>query len=757
MAEATYILEGAESLSTYATRKNNPAAVWIRSQSGHWATATWGEAIALGTMDRNFGSAPVTVEEPSTIFLVGEFGQTSGLVSHNEAHIVIQRANGTFEIVKETGELKTSSVVSFNEIIVLQPGDRIHLVASFEANQNIYTTFSYQFKISANNAGIIVANTVLGNTWKDQSDFLWRFGVWYSDVYGTDFDEEFEVCFNDPGSGDFSLLAETGETMYTEAGEDIVTFDPAGGYTYRVYATADDFFTLSFDNVVILQGNQWPVTYTVDLTGPAYGFGAHKLRLQGTNGGQRTASNPAGIACVIARLRPGTESVEEYVFWTAAIADAHGGKNRFACPWSGDKGIEIRMSQLAVRGGKKTYNFPGNMYGAADRHGFNNDETLEFQGWKYGYTTPGTRNVSWYQPSRDAKNGHYFRNGTEYPFINFRGELHPLQNYLNVVRWKAPKAGRVRMYGTCYDANSGGGNGVIVWLGRMAVADGPANKGNVAEFIVKSQSTSDRSITSYDGYGYSTTTVVAQEYIQWNKVVDVRKGETFYFVVGPDTDHSYDTTQLNWNMYYESINFADTNLALREMTEDVGRYQVIMPNYYPGKGQGYQGQLKYFANKFSDRGALSDVKMSDWIDSTWVPLLQRQNMTPDTAYYADRGNGTLDIRAAFHMGGAQWWNRGQSGILLSSQFRLHNYAPPPGVTLRDYIETDWQSGPQAQGGSSVRTLFRSLIGGLYGVEASFTWKTPNSNTSYSVMLNDDTLLPTGLTFVERGMTYEYGY
>ena len=363
MAEATYILEGAESLSTYAARKNNPAAVWIRGQQGHWATATWGEAIALGTLDRNFGSAPVTVSEASTVYLVGEFGQTSGLVSHNEAHIVIQRANGDFELVSETGELKTSTKIEFNEIIVLQPGDKIHLVASFEANQNIYTSFSYQFKISANNAGIIVANTVLGNTWKDQTDFLWRFGVWYADVYGTDFDEEFEVCFNDPGEVDMDLLAENGDTMYDETGQPIQVFDPSEGYVYRVYATCDNMFTVSLDSKVILQGNQWPVTYTVDLQGAEYGFGAHKLRLQGTNVGGRSAANPAGIACVIARLKPGTQSVDEYVFWTAAIADAKGGKNRFACPWSGQNILEIRMSQLAVRGGKKTFNFPGNIGG----------------------------------------------------------------------------------------------------------------------------------------------------------------------------------------------------------------------------------------------------------------------------------------------------------------------------------------------------------------------------------------------------------
>lgn len=737
----TFQIESAESLSTWAVRHgSNKSAIYIRSQSGHWTNTTWGGTFVLGGFDRNTNAYPITVTESSTVYVVGTFQQTAGVVSHSEGHILIRRANGTHEIVWESGELRNSSPQPFDIKVTLNKGDSIHPVGSIEPNRNIYTKFEYQVNVLPNTSGIVRTQDVIGETHKAANFFLWQFGVWNQDVFGQSFDHTFEFCVTDPGEGDTALLAENSETIYQENQDVLHAIDPNDGYSYIIYATADNYFTIHIDGQPVLTGTDWTQTYSAVLPVDTMFYGPHSIRIEAYNAGARGGGNPAAVSVVIYRLNS-MGQVNDALFHTAQIADSTGGRNAFACPWSADPHIEVKMSDIARRGGGLTFQFPGNWFGKAHRDGNKAPDIQNYQGWRYGYASwAQDLRVTYYDFATEAQRGHVFK-GTGWgglPFLNYAGEAHPATNLLNVIQWKAPRAGRVRMFGVAADVNSGGGNGVIMWLGKMKTST-HVRGADVREFINKPQNT--RGI----------------QYIKWNKTVNVKKDDVFSFVVGPDTDQGYDTTNIQWNIYYETVNdFTGAELSLREQTEDIGRYQVLIPRYQlPGSNEPAQNNSAT-ATTFSDRGQTSDVKMSQWIDSTWRPILARQSMTPDTAYYSDKGNGVLDVRAFFHMGGAQWWNKGKTGQLTRSQFRLMNVAPPTGVTFANNFEREWQTGPGAKNGTAVSTLFTGLVGGLYGVQAAYTWITPNQAAPYSIVIDGRTSLPAHVSFIERGMTFKYG-
>ena len=404
----------------------------------------------------------------------------------------------------------------------------------------------------------------------------------------------------------------------------------------------------------------------------------------------------------------------------------------------------ISMSQLAIRGGKGTYRFPANWYGYTKRHGETAAGVQGWMGWRYGYATHpgGDQTVTWYNPATQARNGHLFRGNSGvsiFPFMNVRGDVHPMTGMLNVIRWRAGKGGRMRFYGFVSDTNSGGGDGVTFWLAKMKSVDGKANGSNVAEFVIPPTGTQQTAIGGR----------------HFNTVVSMRDGDCFYLVVGPNNESSYDSTNVTWNMYYEDVNFQNTHLSLREMTEDMGRYQVVMPNYRPSKPGmsnrqlGMSGQNLSLQNKFSDRGELSTIPMSQWVDTTFVPEIQRTASSHDTAYYANQGNGMLQVRVAFNPGGAQWWSSG--GTVTSSQLRLINLAPPSGVSFINNVERDWTYSGAGSGGAKLSAKFDGLVGGLYGVEGKINWTTPNGG-SYAMDISDTGDLPGWITFVQRGLT-----
>ena len=272
----------------------------------------------------------------------------------------------------------------------------------------------------------------------------------------------------------------------------------------------------------------------------------------------------------------------------------------------------------------------------------------------------------------------------------------------------------------------------------MKTADGQASAANVAEYVVNPDNTFTR---ASQGRIFNTTT-------------NCKAGDCYYLVIGPNTDPSYDTTQINWNMFYEETNFTGTKLSLREMTEDMARYQVIMPNYRPSRPglsnaqSGTNGQSLALQTKFSDRGELSTIPMSQWVDTTFVPDIQRTAASHDTAYYANQGNGMLQIRMRFHPGGAQWWSSG--GTVTTSQLRLINLSPPSGVSFSNHVERDWTYAGAGSGGAQLMVKFDGLVGGLYGVEGKIQWTTPNGG-NYNVDISDTGVLPSFATFVQRGL------
>lgn len=438
----------------------------------------------------------------------------------------------------------------------------------------------------------------------------------------------------------------------------------------------------------------------------------------------------------------------------------------------------IHMAQLSCMGGSRTFRFPSNFQSYITKRGFTADSGLQgYMGWKYGYSLPTTRNVVWYDPTSRFKNQTLFR-GPEFtgaplfPFMNVNGHMHPHTGMLNVLRWQAPVDGAVRFLGHLFTVNHGGGNGTIYWLGKMKADGGPANASNrtatLASFHLKGGTSPQYVIPTIN----TTHSGDNRPWDWFNVTQNVKKGDTFYLVLGPNSDPSYDSTFVALNIYYENwtaIPHKNACYSLREMLEDQARYQTVLPRYaerYDG-----HGQTNNIGRKFSDsdNSPGRGCRMSDFIDSTWIPSLINSGFQWDTAQYDNVGTGALRVNMNFAMNGKMWWGEGQNGNVISSQFRVKNMTPPETLTFVESVERDWQAsntGATATTGG-LGSTFTGLVGGRYKAEYEIKWKTPQSTDKnsrgqgnpdfYTFNSNNNNLLAPVNLWIDTNLMQNYGY
>ena len=442
---------------------------------------------------------------------------------------------------------------------------------------------------------------------------------------------------------------------------------------------------------------------------------------------------------------------------------------------------DVKMTELATRGGARTFSFPRNWYGFTRRHSGDNNALQGWMGWKYGYALPN-RTVKWYVPSRDVHPSNkgilagYKAPGTDggvFPFMQSSGRVHPHVyngNYLNVIRWKAPHSGAVTFFTMVKTVDHEGGNGIIYWVGRMGTDGGPANAGNRVEKVCGAEIKGPWSPKA--GHISQRVPFDANE-----KTLLVNAGDVFYMVIGPNSQPNYDSVQVRWDIRYSAAfkgGYANSNLSLREMTEDMARTQVIMPNYR-------HGQTKASSLKFSDRGESKNVSMGDWVDTTWVPCAVNQSYIYDSAPYNHAGNGSIAVTLHQSPTNLQWWNttrykkRGRwrtrlsPGKVTNVMFQIRNLSPPAGVSFLNGIERGWQTGgyeqwvtqvnPTVKGPTSTWeglknhpwTVFMKLVGGSYAVDYELYWETDASKAAgkkHHVMMGADSCLKPNNIIIE---------
>jgi hypothetical protein len=452
----------------------------------------------------------------------------------------------------------------------------------------------------------------------------------------------------------------------------------------------------------------------------------------------------------------------------------------------GDAVANIGFSDLAKRGGALTFSFPHNWYGFGRRNDLKSSSLQGWMGWKYGFSRPNGRKVEWYHPTNHqqpgnagtlvARNAGIPGGSNIFPFIASSGSMHPHGGgYIchNVIRWKAPYTGVVRMLFSIHTTHHAGGNGIIFWVAKMSKDGGPASGGNVKGFMF-----GPKNIFGINSPGKWHAGIGSRwPSFTGNKTVSVTKGDTFYCVVGPDTSPNYDSLDVNWDIYYENHEpLTGANLSLREMTEDMARTQVIMPNYR-------YGQTKDSSLKFADNGGVhSDatsgpVHVRDWIDTTWIPHVVNHGYHFDTTVYNQAGNGSLFAHLYYSMAGAQWWNwtsssggKNVGGVIEDASFQLRNLSPPPGVSFTNGVEGQWQVGaysaalkaaaPHVQGPTARWTTqpwvaFTGLVGGTYALDYALNWKTPWGK--YEINFDANSCLKPNNMIIEKHLVSNYGH
>ena len=397
--------------------------------------------------------------------------------------------------------------------------------------------------------------------------------------------------------------------------------------------------------------------------------------------------------------------------------------------------MAIAMSTIAKRGGSLSFNFPGDFYHAILLYGQTSSSIQGWKDWRYGYANRSTGAVTWHNMSYNRSNHTSTTSGKiSVPFFNTRGECHPSNSGMNVLRWSAPRAGKIRVQGQIMDANRGGGNTVSYWVGKMKTLDGRATSANVSSWV------------SPPGDGGS----VGLLFNSGN--INVSRGTCIYAVVDSRGDASYDTTVIKMSIYYESCSDLDgLNMSLGSQTLQMGKYSAIMPNYYVGNKSATWANHGQNAKQIAKTPSYSTGKglsMTDWQDSTVVPVIHRSSTTRDTHWYASVGNGTLNVDMVYGPDGAQWWG---TATTVRSSMQLYNYAPP---SIKN-----WPVGvkeKEANSGTSVATNFSGLVGGSYAVGSVIVWKVNGREYAWNYTDGYSTVPGASLTFVNRGLTaYTY--
>ena len=345
----------------------------------------------------------------------------------------------------------------------------------------------------------------------------------------------------------------------------------------------------------------------------------------------------------------------------------------------------MSMSQLACRGGHATFSFPNNWRNTGRREGYRKTIT-GVGGWSYGYSKPGTRQVVIYDAAKDThKDNVHILAGCDthavFPFIASNGHIHPhtdgAGNYHNIIKWVAPYTGKAEMFISVNTIHHACGNGIIFWVGRMKSRSSPANGANVKGFIFGPK---DMGNIQSNQMGYNTTRFTGNSnasnimpHFYSKKTINVTKGECFYFVCGPNSSPICDSTAVQWEIAYQegTVDFYNTyrpgadfhGISLRHATEECARGQVLMPNYR-------HGQNHEALNKFSDRGTLNNVHMSDFLDTAFTPQIQNTGWIVDTNLYHHIGNGGIGVTSYFSPSMNKWWTPTTSTSTWTSNRRL---------------------------------------------------------------------------------------
>lgn len=397
--------------------------------------------------------------------------------------------------------------------------------------------------------------------------------------------------------------------------------------------------------------------------------------------------------------------------------------------------MAIAMSTIAKRGGSLSFNFPGDFYHATLLYGQTSGSIQGWKDWRYGYANRNNGAISWHNMGLNRSNHTSTASGKiASPFFNARGECHPNATYMNVLRWRAPRAGKIRVQGQIMDANRAGGNSVYYWVGKMKTLDGRATTASVSQWICNPKT----------GGNQGTVFNVGS--------INVSRGTCIYAVVDSRGDGSYDTTVIKMSIYYESCSDLDgLNMSLGSQTLQMGKYSAIMPNYYVGNKShtwANHGQNAKQIAKTPSYSTGRGLSMLDWKDTTLVPVIHRSGTTRDTHWYASVGNGTLNVDMVYGPNGAQWWG---TATTVRSSMQLYNYAPP---SIKK-----WPSGvkeKEANSGTNVAANFSGLVGGNYAVGAVIVWKVNGRQYSWNITDGYSTIPAASLTFVNRGLTaYTY--
>lgn len=374
-------------------------------------------------------------------------------------------------------------------------------------------------------------------------------------------------------------------------------------------------------------------------------------------------------------------------------------------------------SDIALKG-QLNYNFPGDWAALAYRRTNSSKGYTKagiagidgFKGWRYGTFPLNTGAITWCNENNattDAFGGtHLFRNTNgDYPFFNLRGEVHPSNGILNVIRWRPPYNGTIRMTGHITDANAGGGDGVNVWVATM--------KGVDVSYI--------NNIETY----HVPVTKVKNSYLTFDTTINVSTSKALYMIVGADTEEGYDTTDCGWNIRYTSIPSGFSGSSLRDNLADNTRHTYIMPNFADGQ--------KDDGDDIENSG--SGVAKFSYFNNAFIPpLVVRTALTSDTSTGASSGNGTITCKVIDYP-------------TTDSTVWFRMTAHYSNVGLADHYDVTNKYPGMYASNSNGEYTFSGLTGGIYG------FGTVISAPSLGITELDvsQTHLMANLTFVERGL------
>ena len=380
---------------------------------------------------------------------------------------------------------------------------------------------------------------------------------------------------------------------------------------------------------------------------------------------------------------------------------------------------DIKFSEQVLLRGDLNFNFPGDWNALLyQRHKANKGEVSAlagidgFKGWRYGSFELQNPDITWYDEN-DTKDDHgatHLFGSAHYPFINYKGEIHPGPvdpNVLNVIRWVPPYDGTVRISGFFAHTNSEGGNGVNIWLATMKGVD-VVYSNNIETYHVAAQKVED---------GYTT----------WDKTISVSTGKALYLVAGPDSDYGFDTCDVHWNIRYTSVpsDLTDNSgRSLRDNITDNMRHTYVMPNF--AEGQSDDALLT---------AGVDEIKMSYSHNTFIPPSVVRIATTPDTATGASAGNGSITVKVIeYPTTDSIVW------------FRMTHHISNVDLDY-DYDRTNKYPGMYASDANGEYT-FTGLTGGIYAFGVVI------SSGSLGITEFDvtQTHLASANAFVERGLT-----